>query len=80
MLNRDERASGQPEKSQDSTAEVSRSYVRCDWRKVLPTTLDAPDKDSSADKTGIGTSYNVTANASISYASSKYVDAANWKW
>ncbi len=30
-----------------------------------------------ADKTGIGTSYNVTANASISYAFSKYVDAAN---
>lgn len=56
---------------------MSRSYVGCDWRKVLPTTLDAPDKDSSADKTGIGTSYNVTANTSISYAFSKYVDAAN---
>ncbi|MFR0590483.1 hypothetical protein ACLUWA_02395 [Bifidobacterium thermophilum] len=48
--------------------------------KYYPQRWNAPDKDSSANKPGIGTSYNVTANASISYASSKYVDAANWKW
>lgn len=55
------------------TDAVGASYYPQQW--------NATDKSHSASAgAGVSIQYDVKTDASISYASGKYVDAANWKW